>query len=180
MNSPEGGRVLPTLKEDRLLFMASSFKENLTDFFSGRTYVVCNFILTQSTLSVLENITHYMFLGAGGHLFEMARKLRAEETQAEKFLWTRLSNKQLGVKFRRQHPVYEYVVDFYCHSQRLVIEVDGPVHNTGEAKFDDKVRSQGFEEFQIEVLRFNNEAVLLDIEEVIKKIIWHLDNYQKI
>lgn len=120
-----------------------------------------------------------MFLGAGGHLFEMARMLRRYETQAEKFLWSRLCSNQLGVKFRRQHPIYDYIADFYCHSRGLVVEVDGPVHNHKEAQFDDSVRSKAFEEFNIEVIRFTNDEVLLDIEEVIRKIKYHLDKYDK-
>ena len=94
-----------------------------------------------------------MYLGANGYLFEIARDLGARETEAEKFLWSRLCSNQLGVKFRRQHPIYYYVVDFYCHSHRLVIEVDGSVHKSNEAQFDDSVRSKGFEEFDITVMR---------------------------
>ena len=66
-----------------------------------------------------------LFLGANKFLFDMAGQLRRDETKAEKLLWSKLRNKQLGVKFRRQHPLYSYIVDFYCHSHRLVIEVDG-------------------------------------------------------
>jgi len=118
-----------------------------------------------------------LFLGATGHLFEMAKRLRLNETEAEKLLWSKLCNKQLGVKFRRQHPLYEYVVDFYCHSHRLIIEVDGPIHSTKEANYDDNVRSQAFKEFKIEIMRFTNDEVLLDIENVTEKIIDHLNNH---
>lgn len=111
-----------------------------------------------------------MFLGAGAHLFEMARTLRRQETEAEKVLWTRLSNQQLGVKFRRQHPIYDYVADFYCHSHRLIIELDGPVHDSIEAKSDDSLRTKAFEEFEIAVIRFPNLEVLFDIEEVVQKL----------
>lgn len=120
-----------------------------------------------------------MFLGAGGHLFEMAKILRRQETEAERFLWLRLCNKQLGVKFRRQHPIYDYIADFYCHSHRLVVEVDGPVHSSIEAKLNDTERSSLFARFDIEVIRFTNEEVLFDVEDVMRKIKWHLDKYQK-
>jgi cyclase len=136
--------------------------------------------ITSSPGFVMKKIKHDMFLGAAGHLFEMARKLRRQETEAEKFLWSKLCNNQLGVKFRRQHPLYDYVVDFYCHSHGLVIEVDGPVHDNNEAKFDDSVRSKAFEEFNIEVMRFTNDEVLLGIEEVIGRIKCYLDNYYKL
>jgi len=120
-----------------------------------------------------------MFLGAGQHLFEMARILRRQETEAEKYLWSRICAIKLGVKFRRQHPIYDYVVDFYCHSHRLVIEVDGSLHNSKEASFDDGVRSKAFKEFNITVMRFTNNDVLFAIEEVLREITCYLDEYQK-
>lgn len=120
---------------------------------------------------------HDMFLGADGHLFAMARQLRLHETEAEKLLWSRLCNKQLGVKFRRQHPIYNYVVDFYCHSGRLVIEVDGLVHSTREAELNDKVRTQAFTEFNIEVMRFTNDEVLFEMETVLHKVRLHLKKF---
>ena len=118
-----------------------------------------------------------LFLGADGYLFEMARLLRRHETEAEKLLWSKISHKQIGVKFRRQHPLYEYVVDFYCHSHRLVIEVDGPIHNMEGANFNDSVCSEAFKEFKIEIIRFTNDEVLLAIEEVIEKIRIHLNKH---
>ena len=152
------------------LLLQSKGKPDIFFFFERS-----RFGITSSSLLVMKKIKHDMFLGAGGHLFEVARMLRAQETAAEKFLWTRLRNKQLGVKFRRQHPLYDYVVDFYCHSHDVVIEVDGPVHDKDNAKFDDSVRSKAFEEFNIKVLRFTNDEVLFDIEEVIRKIKCYLD-----
>ena len=127
----------------------------------------------------MKKIDHDMFLGAGGHLFEIARNLRAHETQAEQFLWSRLCSNQLGVRFRRQHPIYDYVADFYCHSHRIVIEVDGSVHNSDQASFDDSVRSRAFEEFNIKVMRFTNNDVLFAIEEVIRKIKFYLYEYHQ-
>ena len=118
-----------------------------------------------------------LFLGADKYLFEMARLLRRKETEAEKLLWSKLCRKQIGAKFRRQHPLYEYVVDFYCHSHRLVIEVDGPIHNIEGANFDDSVRSEAFKEFKIEIIRFTNNEVLLDIDNVIERIRVHLNNH---
>ena len=118
----------------------------------------------------MNDIKHDMFLGADGYLFEKARQLRNQETKAEKLLWSKLCKNQLGVRFRRQHPIYSYVVDFYCHSHKLIIEVDGPEHETEEGKFNDNIRSQAFKEFDIEILRFTNNEVLFDIETVLQKI----------
>lgn len=70
-----------------------------------------------------------MYLGAPAPLFRLAKQLRLEETAAEKLPWARLSRSQLGVKFRRQHPIYYYVADFYCHSHKIIVEVDGPTHD---------------------------------------------------
>jgi len=125
----------------------------------------------------MKDIKHDMFLGDDGYLFEKARQLRGHETEAEKLLWSKLCKKQLEVKFRRQHPIYTYVVDFYCHSHRLIIEVDGPIHETMEAKFNDSVRSEAFREFNIEILRFTNNEVLSDIEAVIQQIRIHLSKH---
>ncbi len=116
-----------------------------------------------------------MFLGARGILFERARELRLRETPAEKVLWSKLSRKQLGVRFRRQHPVAYYIVDFYCHSLKIVIEVDGPIHETKENAAYDKIRSDHLQSFHIRVLRFTNQEVLNSIDEVIEKIGLHLD-----
>ena len=64
---------------------------------------------------------------------------------------------------------YSYVVDFYCHSHRLVIAVDGPVHSDKEAEFNDGVRSNAFKEFNIEVMRFSNDEVLFETAMVLQK-----------
>ena len=111
-----------------------------------------------------------MFLGANPNLFAVAKDLRLHETEAEKLLWSKLSNKQLGVRFRRQHPIYSYIADFYCHSCKLVVEVDGPSHDTEENKSYDACRTDGFKEFDIKVLRFTNHEVLNDIDRVVEII----------
>lgn len=70
-----------------------------------------------------------MFFGAQPILFEFAKELRANETDAEMFLWHYLSNKDLyNVRFKRQHPIQYFIADFYCHKAKLVIEVDGGYH----------------------------------------------------
>lgn len=69
-----------------------------------------------------------MFYGAPPYIFEKARKLRETMTPAEQILWKYLKKRQLkGCKFRRQHPLSEFIADFYCHSLKLVIEVDGGI-----------------------------------------------------
>ena len=81
-----------------------------------------------------------------------------------------LKNSQIGFKFRRQHSIGGYVVDFYCPSKKLVIEIDGPQHFTKENTEYDKVRSKFFEGLEIKVLRFTNREVDTGTEKVMKKI----------
>lgn len=72
-----------------------------------------------------------MFFGASDLIFQKAEYLRNRSTQAEELLWDHLKGEQLGVKFRRQHPAFLYVLDFYCHELDLIIEIDGTIHQAG-------------------------------------------------
>lgn len=116
-----------------------------------------------------------MHLGASGRVFEHAQLLRGTLTKSERLLWNRLSRNQLGVKFRRQHPVLNYVADFYCHSAKLIIELDGSVHEAPEQQFHDQVRTEALSAHGIKVIRFRNEDVILSIDQVVEKIRIHLD-----
>lgn len=69
-----------------------------------------------------------MFFGANKIIFNNARELRNKETDAEKLLWGYLNGNQLGCRFRRQHPISNYIADFYCHQHKLVVELDGEIH----------------------------------------------------
>jgi cyclase len=111
-----------------------------------------------------------MHLGASSGKFQMAWQLRHAETEAEQLLWSRLSNKQLGVKFRRQHPILDYIADFYCHAHKLVIELDGPIHDTPENQSYDSARTRSLNDFNIKVMRFTNDEVVADIDNVVQKI----------
>ena len=99
-----------------------------------------------------------------------AKELRQEATPAEKMLWERLRNRQLGgFKFRRQHPLGPFIADFYCAERRLVVELDGGIHDT--QKEEDEQRTRQFEEFKYRVIRFRNEEVLSNIEIALQKIL---------
>jgi very-short-patch-repair endonuclease len=105
-------------------------------------------------------------------LYEYAKQMRRNSTEAEEALWHRLKNKQVaGLKFRRQHPMDKFIADFYCHEKKLVIELDGDIHDQKEQTDLDKGRTETLNEFGIKVLRFKNEEILHNIEEVIKKIL---------
>ena len=98
-----------------------------------------------------------------------ARELRQQMTPAEAALWERLRRKQLsGLKFRRQHPIERFIVDFYCPSARLIVEVDGEIHRYQER--DDAARDAFLMQRGYRILRFRNEAVLQNIEKVLEKI----------
>ena len=99
---------------------------------------------------------------------ELAKELRKNQTEAEKLLWYRLRNRQLeGVKFRRQQPIGDYIVDFVSFELDLVIEVDGGQHLNNER---DKVRDSWLEDEGFTVVRFWNNRVLKDTKSVLKKV----------
>ena len=103
------------------------------------------------------------------------RRLRSEQTDAESVLWRHLRNRQLlGFKFRRQHAITPYVVDFYCHEASLVIELDGGHH--AKMMNQDMVRKNYLESKGLLVLRFWNNEVLQETEAVLQKILQILEN----
>jgi very-short-patch-repair endonuclease len=102
-------------------------------------------------------------------LLAFARELRGRQTDAEKLMWALLRNRgAAGFKFRRQHPVEPYVLDFYCDEKRLAIELDGAQHEGPEAKCRDERRSDYLRRQGIQVLRFANKEVLDNTEHVLR------------
>ncbi len=106
------------------------------------------------------------------HTKDFSRQLRAEMTDAEKHLWQRLRMKQLGVKFRRQHPAGKHILDFACINTALAIEIeieiDGGQHN--EMQTEDNLRSEWLKNHGWKVLQFWNNEVLQNIEGVLEVI----------
>ena len=92
-------------------------------------------------------------------------------TDAERLLWEQIRMKQLGVWFNRQKLVGGYIVDFYCRSAKLVIEVDGGQHYTDEGKEYDRLRDEYLVSSGLTVLRFTNSEVIENIEGVVESII---------
>lgn len=111
-----------------------------------------------------------MFYGAKPEVFALARVLRSHESEAEKRLWIVLQKKFLGYKFRRQHPISFFVADFYCHELRLVIEVNGDIHNEIEQAEWDEGRSAEIEALGVKVIRFRNEEIFYDLQNVITQL----------
>jgi very-short-patch-repair endonuclease len=101
-------------------------------------------------------------------IFENAKTLRKTMTDAEELLWKHLRNKQLnGFKFRRQHPVDIFIADFYCHAKKLIIELDGGIHDLTEQHDYDEGRTLLLEEKGFTILRFNNEVLEYEQEKVL-------------
>ncbi len=109
-------------------------------------------------------------------LIAKARALRRRMTDAEQLLWRLLRNRGVhGAKFRRQHPLGRYVVDFYCHEAKLAIELDGGHHATPSQRAYDQKRAADLERQGIQVLRFWNREVLQQTEAVLNAIWEALD-----
>ncbi|WP_291240940.1 vitamin B12 dependent-methionine synthase activation domain-containing protein [Flavobacterium sp.] len=120
-------------------------------------------------------VDKYGWETAGSELYsvlkEKAKEMRNKPTEAEKMLWNVLSNKGIeNYKFRRQHIVGEYIVDFICLEKRLIIEVDGAVHNDLAQIEHDKQRTEWLESKGFKVIRFTNNQVLSDFFNTIEKI----------
>jgi len=112
-----------------------------------------------------------MWKGAPASSFGKATVLRNNETYAEKLLWEKLRNNNLGgFKFRRQHPISLYIADFYCHKLKLIIEIDGGYHYTKEQIPKDEERTNILEFNGVRVIRFSNDEILSNIEKVLKEI----------
>jgi very-short-patch-repair endonuclease len=109
----------------------------------------------------------YVYAG----LVDLSRALRERQTRAEALLWQLLRNRRfLGFKFRRQHQFGDYIVDFYCREACLVIECDGGVHNPNEQWQHDRERDAFMVGHGLRVLRFENNQVLNQTEEVLEEI----------
>ncbi len=102
---------------------------------------------------------------------ERARKLRKGMSLPEAMLWKVLRQRPRGLKFRRQHPAGPYVLDFYCHEARLIIEIDGISHDMGDRPFRDEMRDRHFEERGLRVVRIAARDVLADVAGVAESII---------
>jgi very-short-patch-repair endonuclease len=97
--------------------------------------------------------------------------MRKSMTPAEKILWEKLRNRQIkGFRFRRQHPLKDFIVDFFCYDAMLVIEVDGSVHDEIKQKERDQQRTLILKRLGIKEIRFTNEDVIHHTDQVINKI----------
>lgn len=118
-----------------------------------------------------DSFEYDFYFGATAETKARAAELRKSMTYAEKVLWQQLRNRKMeGLKFRRQHPVNIFILDFYCHEKKLAIEVDGGIHQSEDQREWDENRTFELNEFGITVLRFANEEVIDYTAKVIRTI----------
>jgi len=118
-----------------------------------------------------DDLSYSLHLEALKGIFSNAKELRSKMTKAERILWDALRNNKLkGYKFRRQHPMSNYIADFYCHQAKLVIEVDGSIHHKPENKEYDEDRTNEIEKFGINVIRFTNDEIINYLDKVLLQI----------
>ena len=103
-------------------------------------------------------------------LWAFAKENRNNPTEAERRLWFYLSNKQLGVRFRRQHIIGQYIADFACLEKMLIIELDGGYHSLPEQQISDEQRTADLQEKGYRVIRFTNEELFNGIDIILTKI----------
>ena len=112
-----------------------------------------------------------IYFGAKPEILRIAGGLRHTLTKSEQLLWNKLRNRQLlGYKFRRQHPFYEIILDFFCYEAKLSIEVDGAIHKYSYQKERDVGRTHILKKFGITELRFSNSEVENKMGKVLDKI----------
>ena len=112
-----------------------------------------------------------MFYGADAKTLRAAAILRKNMTVAELILWKKLKDKKIfNIKFRRQHPIGIYIVDFYCHELSLVVEIDGEMHKAPENKESDLMRSGELLNLDLKIIRFSNDQVIYNLDHVLIKI----------
>ena len=111
-----------------------------------------------------------MFNEAHPLIFEKAKLLRKSMTEAEKVLWGYLKGGINGFKFRRQHPIGIYIADFYCHPFKLIIELDGKIHDRLEVKVADEQRETDLRNWGYQIIRFTNEELFENIDIVLLTI----------
>jgi very-short-patch-repair endonuclease len=111
------------------------------------------------------------FLRNDPTLEQRRRELRRNQTDAERALWAKVRNKQFfGIKFFRQYSIGPFIVDFYCPKVKLAVELDGGQHSQSDNRESDAARSKYLKTQGIDVMRFWDNEVLLDIESVLSKL----------
>src|SRR5438128_1812699 len=115
-----------------------------------------------------------------GFVVNRVRSLRKRATECEQILWRRLRNRNFaGYKFRRQHPIDPYVLDFYCPAAKLAVELDGGGHNYQTREICDQKRAELLAGHGIKVLRFWNHQVRQELDSILQAIWFELEDRRK-
>lgn len=109
-------------------------------------------------------------------LLARAREMRRPQTPAEATLWRALRNRQIGFKFRRQHPIDRFIIDFYCAEVKLLVEIDGQSHLELDQQEYDKARTEYLENLGYRVIRFTNDDVRYNLKVVASEILQVVEN----
>ena len=105
------------------------------------------------------------------YVLELCREFRTNPTETEQLLWKCLRNGQIqGLRFRRQHPIGRYIADFYCHSVKLIIEIDGGIHLEADRSKYDSVRQEALESGGFRVIRFTDAEIRSNPAAVLREI----------
>jgi len=157
-----------------------SIKEIQRNWIGKSVGAEVTFKVLSPTLSEGKEATKgYMTGGSNSHLLlERAKEMRANPTQAEGVLWQQLKSKKLGIKIRQQHLIEDFIVDFVCLSKKLIVEVDGKIHENQVEK--DAERTAILETKGYKVIRFTNEEVIDNVDSVVAKIEKELKNRQEV
>ncbi len=111
-----------------------------------------------------------MFYNASTTTFKHAKELRDNTTFSENLLWKYLCKSQLGLRFKRQHPIGNRIADFYAHKLKLVIEIDGAVHLKPEQIIIDQEKDELYKSLGLKVLRFTNTEVSRNTERILNEL----------
>lgn len=130
----------------------------------GRLFNECFMKINKEKPYLTANPGNYMLLK------DLAKKNKQNMTEAEKYLWNYLRGNSLGVRFRKQQVIDDYIVDFVCLSKQLIIELDGGYHSEKEQMEFDRIRTEQLEYLGFRVIRFTNQEVFSNIEKVLEKI----------
>lgn len=137
-------------------------------------------IIVPSFLNVGTTVVCHMKVHYNPKLKEYARQLRNNSTPAEIKLWKCLKGKRMfGYDFHRQKPIDEYITDFYCYKLRLVIEIDGYSHTFDDVKKKDKIKERKIKELGFEILRFTENDVRANIDNVLSEIEKYILEFEK-
>ena len=121
-----------------------------------------------------KSVVKEMHAGAKPEIFRFAQEMRKNPTESEKALWNILRKfRYNGYIFRRQHPVDIFIADFYCHKLKLIVEVDGNVHDSDQAAEHDDGRSAELEKYGLSIIRFTNDQVHKEPD----KVTLHIQDY---